>query len=157
MMMASSEWVVALEDRISRERSNILPFYLASVTSVSCWLDMFTRKWTTWDEAWHTMSCVISKCVTCRRLRGSFQPQKMAYLPVDRLQPTPPFSFCAVDLFGPFLIKEIEKKWDQTLWCSFYMYGLRELSILSRQTRWLLASLLMPWVVFLVGVAQWDR
>ena len=48
----------------------------------------------------------ISKCVTCRRLRGTLQHQKMADLPEDRLQPSPPFTFCAVDYFGPFLIKE---------------------------------------------------
>ena len=48
----------------------------------------------------------ISRCVTCRRLRGSTVQQKMADLPGDRLEPSAPFSYCAVDLFGPFLIKE---------------------------------------------------
>ena len=49
---------------------------------------------------------MISKCVTCRRLRSKTQNQKMADLPVDRLEPAPPFTFCAVDYFGPFYIKE---------------------------------------------------
>ena len=30
----------------------------------------------------------------------------MACLPEDRLEPAPPFSFCAVDYFGPFIVKE---------------------------------------------------
>ena len=30
----------------------------------------------------------------------------MACLPEDRLEPAPPFSYCAVDYFGPFVVKE---------------------------------------------------
>ena len=52
------------------------------------------------------VSNCISQCVTCRKLRGSLQLQKMADLPVDRVEPSPPFSYSAVDFFGPFLIKE---------------------------------------------------
>ena len=52
------------------------------------------------------MSNHISKCVSCRKLRGSPQEQKMANLPEDRLEPAPPFTFCAVDYFGPWHIKE---------------------------------------------------
>ena len=48
----------------------------------------------------------ISKCVSCRRLRGGPQEQKMANLPKDRLEPAPPFAFSAVDYFGPWYIKE---------------------------------------------------
>ena len=48
----------------------------------------------------------ISKCVSCRKLRGRPQEQKMANLPEDRLEPAPPFTFCAVDYFGPWYIKE---------------------------------------------------
>ena len=33
----------------------------------------------------------------------------MADLPVDRLEPSPPFSYCAVDYFGPWYIKEGRK------------------------------------------------
>ena len=52
----------------------------------------------------------ISKCVTCRHLRGNFQQQKMASLPSDRLCEEPPFISCGVDLFGPFVIKEGRKE-----------------------------------------------
>ena len=48
----------------------------------------------------------ISKCVTCRHLRGNFQQQKMASLPSDRLCEEPPFTYCGVYLFGPFVTKE---------------------------------------------------
>ena len=48
----------------------------------------------------------ISKCVKCGKLRGSLQEQKMADLPEDRLDPAPPFTYSAVDFFGPWLIKD---------------------------------------------------
>lgn len=52
------------------------------------------------------VSSHISKCLTCRQLRSMPQEQKMAHLPKDRLQPAPPFTFCAVDYFGPCYIKD---------------------------------------------------
>ena len=52
----------------------------------------------------------ISKCVTCRKLRGALQEQNMADIPEDRLEPAPPFTNCAVDLFGPLHIKEGRKE-----------------------------------------------
>jgi len=39
-------------------------------------------------------------------MRGLLQIQKMADLPVDQVEPSAPFLYCAVDFFGPFLIKE---------------------------------------------------
>ena len=50
-----------------------------------------------------TVSNHISRCVCCR---GSVQEQRMANLPEDRVQPAPPFSYCAVDYFGPWYVKE---------------------------------------------------
>ena len=49
---------------------------------------------------------VISKCVTCRKLRGSTLTQKMADLPIDRLYECPPFTFTGLDVFGPFYVSE---------------------------------------------------
>ena len=57
-----------------------------------------------------SVSQCISKCVTCRKLRGALQEQKMANLPKDRLEPAPPFTHCGVDYFGPWLIKEGRKE-----------------------------------------------
>ena len=56
------------------------------------------------------VSNLIRNCVTCRRLRGTLQDKKMSDLPSDRLEPSPPFTYCAVDFFGPFYIKEGRKE-----------------------------------------------
>ena len=52
----------------------------------------------------------IFRCVTCRCLRASPVEQKMSDLPGDRVESSPPFTFCGVDLFGPFLIREGRKE-----------------------------------------------
>ena len=52
------------------------------------------------------VSNCISQCVIYRKLRRHLETQKMSDLPIDRVEPSPPFSYCAVDFFGPFLIKE---------------------------------------------------
>ena len=44
----------------------------------------------------------ISKCVLCRKLRGTVQEQLMSDLPKDKLEPAPPFTYCAVDYCGPW-------------------------------------------------------
>ena len=48
----------------------------------------------------------ITHCVLCRKLRGNVGEQKMANLPQDTLEAAPSFTFCGVDYFGPWLIKE---------------------------------------------------
>ena len=48
----------------------------------------------------------ISKCVKCRKICGSLQKQRMANLSGDRLEPSPTFTYSAVDYFGPWLVKE---------------------------------------------------
>ena len=52
------------------------------------------------------VSSLISKCTKCRRQRSHVQEQKMADLPADRLEQAPPFTYCAVDYFGPWFIKQ---------------------------------------------------
>ncbi|XP_022777858.1 uncharacterized protein LOC111319323 [Stylophora pistillata] len=52
----------------------------------------------------------IWKCIVCRKLRSEVAEQKMADLPEDRLEPAPPFTNCAVDYFGPFIIKQGRKE-----------------------------------------------
>ncbi|CAB4008561.1 uncharacterized protein LOC110248158 [Paramuricea clavata] len=52
----------------------------------------------------------ISKCVRCRRLRAVVGEQMMADLPKDRVSPAPPFTYCAVDYFGPYFVKEGRKQ-----------------------------------------------
>ena len=48
----------------------------------------------------------ISNCVNCQRQRGVTSCQKLANLPQDRFEEGPPFTYSAVDYFGPFYIKE---------------------------------------------------
>ena len=48
----------------------------------------------------------LFKCIQCRRLRGKLGIQKMADLPSSRLMEVLPFSYCGVDMFGPFIIKQ---------------------------------------------------
>lgn len=67
----------------------------------------------------------IKSCVTCRKLRGSFGWQKMADLPEDRIQPTPPFSYVGVDTVGPWTTTQLptrgetvnQKRWDLMFTC----------------------------------------
>ena len=53
---------------------------------------------------------LVSKCVICRKLRAPLVQQKLADLPEDRVEPAPPFTYSAVDYFGPFLLKEGRKE-----------------------------------------------
>ncbi|XP_060064401.1 uncharacterized protein LOC132544769 [Ylistrum balloti] len=48
------------------------------------------------------ISLLIHRCVKCRRLRSRPCTQRMADLPLDRVVPSPPFSFVGVDVFGPW-------------------------------------------------------
>ena len=56
---------------------------------------------------------LISQCVLCCLLRGKSGEQKMSDLPSDRMQEAPPFTYCAVDYFGPFYIKDKRKEVKQ--------------------------------------------
>lgn len=52
----------------------------------------------------------IARCVRCRYLRGTVGEQKMANLPNSRLEPGPPFSYCGIDYFGPWYVKQGRKE-----------------------------------------------
>ena len=52
----------------------------------------------------------IFKCVQCRKLRSKTQEQKMADLPLDRLEPSPPFTAVGIDAFGPYFVTERRKE-----------------------------------------------
>ena len=49
---------------------------------------------------------VIYNCVICKSMRGKFDEQVMGNLPKDRVSEAPPFTYCGIDLFGPFMVKE---------------------------------------------------
>lgn len=50
------------------------------------------------------VSLFIHKCVTCRKLRGKLELQKIADLPSDRITHGPPFTTVEVDTFGPWKV-----------------------------------------------------
>ena len=52
----------------------------------------------------------IRNCTLCRKWHGHVVEQKMTDLPKDRMEVVPPFTYCEVDLFGPFTIKEGRKE-----------------------------------------------
>ncbi|XP_066553505.1 uncharacterized protein LOC136721589 [Amia ocellicauda] len=56
------------------------------------------------------VSSHIYKCTTCRKFRRCTEQQRMANLPEDRMETTPPFTYCGMDCFGPFHIKEGRKE-----------------------------------------------
>ena len=60
---------------------------------------------------------VISKCIECSTLHGKICQHKMRSLPADRFLEEPPFIYCGVDMFGPFLVKDgwkIQKRYGAT-------------------------------------------
>ena len=52
----------------------------------------------------------ISKYVRCKTLSGKFQQQQMEDLPKDRISEELSFSYCGIDMFGPFTVKEGRKE-----------------------------------------------
>ena len=63
---------------------------------------------------------IISKCVTCRRLRGRVGEQLMADLPSDRFQEEPPFTHCGHVWFIPH---KGTTKHLEALWGAFHMFS----------------------------------
>lgn len=57
-----------------------------------------------------TVASHIYKCTMCRKYRRNTQDPKMADLPEDRMEMTPPFTYCGIDCFGPFHVKEARKE-----------------------------------------------
>ena len=56
------------------------------------------------------VSAHIHNCVICRRQRRPTETQKMADLPSERVNPSPPFTYVGCDCFGPFVVKESRKE-----------------------------------------------
>ncbi|KAK0147343.1 hypothetical protein N1851_013244 [Merluccius polli] len=56
------------------------------------------------------VSSHIYKCTKCRKFRRCTEQQKMSDLPEDRMETAPPFTYCGMDCFGPFYVKEGRKE-----------------------------------------------
>jgi len=62
----------------------------------------------------------LHQCVTCRKLRRFTEEQRMADLPSERVDPSPPFTYCGMDCFGPFLTKQackVQKRYGLLFTC----------------------------------------
>ncbi|XP_026224940.1 uncharacterized protein LOC113168151 [Anabas testudineus] len=50
------------------------------------------------------ISSILHGCVSCRKLSGRRESQKMSDLPQERLSISPPFTYTGVDVFGPWFV-----------------------------------------------------
>ena len=48
---------------------------------------------------------IVYRCVSCRRTRKLNCSQIMGDLPVERLLPSPPWTYVSLDYFGPYIIR----------------------------------------------------
>ena len=55
------------------------------------------------------VSSQIFRCVECRCQRQPTKGQKIADLPTERVEITPPFTDCGMECFGPFTVREGRK------------------------------------------------
>ena len=53
---------------------------------------------------------VKSRCQKCKLREARFQEQEMGLLPQTRLKPAPTFNCVMLDLFGPYSIREVQKR-----------------------------------------------
>ena len=64
-----------------------------------------------WIPKIHNMiKSIRYNCVTCKKLDNKPNQQIMGQLPHERLKPSPPWHNTAIDLFGPFKIRDEVKK-----------------------------------------------
>ncbi|XP_070196592.1 uncharacterized protein [Littorina saxatilis] len=56
------------------------------------------------------VTSVIHRCVPCARLRGRPMEQRMADLPAERIEASPPFTNTGLDCFGPFTVRHGRKE-----------------------------------------------
>ncbi|XP_067933074.1 uncharacterized protein [Watersipora subatra] len=52
------------------------------------------------------IASLIHQCITCRSHRAKPPTPQMASLPHERSSQSPPFSYCGIDCFGPFMVKD---------------------------------------------------
>ena len=53
---------------------------------------------------------IKSQCIICKKLEKTLSQQVMGKLLEERLKPAPPWYTTAIDLFGPYTIKDEVKK-----------------------------------------------
>ena len=53
------------------------------------------------------------QCVIYRKHRRPVEEQRMADLPSERVDPYPPFSYCGIDGFGPYHVKQARNTYER--------------------------------------------
>lgn len=56
------------------------------------------------------VSSHIYNCTKCRKFRRNTEGQRMANLPQERTELSPPFTYCGMDCFGPIYVKDGRKE-----------------------------------------------
>lgn len=56
------------------------------------------------------LKSIKRNCVVCRKLERNLEDQCMGQVRTERMKPSPPFYHTAVDLFGPFVIKDAVRR-----------------------------------------------
>lgn len=56
------------------------------------------------------LKSIKKKCVMCRRFERNIEDQCMGHVSNERMKPSPPFYHTAVDLFGPFVMKDAVRR-----------------------------------------------
>ena len=60
---------------------------------------------------------VVDNCILCKKARAKTCQQVMGDLPEERTRPTAPFEFTAVDLFGPYQVRDdIKRRVTMKVW-----------------------------------------
>lgn len=82
----------------------------------------------------------IRQCVFCRRQRRPVEGQKMRDLPTERIEHSPLFTYCGMDVFVPFQTKQAQKEYKRygLLFTCFYSrpVHVKMLEDLSTDTKW---------------------
>ncbi len=60
-----------------------------------------------------TVASFVRQCVKCRKFRRPTEEQKMANLPSERIDPSPPFTYSGMDVFGPFITRQGRKSYKR--------------------------------------------
>lgn len=60
---------------------------------------------------------VVNRCVSCKKARVKTCQQVMGKLPEERTRPCAPFEFTAIDLFGPYQVKDdVKRRASMKVW-----------------------------------------
>ena len=102
-----SEWTKQASNHLAKGRKSIKSDH--APVSLRCTHDgrgatLNELRWILDHQCNAAVRSLIFKCVKCWRLRDRLGEQKMADL--HRLAEAPPFTYCGVDMFGPFVIKQ---------------------------------------------------